>query len=150
MGRILKYNMLMRFILFVLMLVFLGKEACCQNFSFVVQPLRPKEEDAFFAQSAETRSQKHCMATRAGKIVIVSGAVVTILGITYMLTPYAKTQDDLYGDSYKSATNLSIGGLSLIVAGGLVYLMGKDYESRHIEFISSTSRGNGIGIAWKF
>jgi len=94
--------------------------------------------------------KKECNATRIGKIVAIAGGAGIILGGAALLSGWAKAHDDGYGSSYKEATAVAVGGLSSAVIGGVLYLVGQDYDERKLRKFSVKSNGKSVGVIYHF
>jgi hypothetical protein len=94
--------------------------------------------------------KKHCAATQVGKVMMITGGAAAITGVVMLLSPYSKDNDQGHGEGYKTSEEVAIAGGSLTVIGGLVYLLGREEDTRNKRRFEVLSAKNKIGLVYHF
>jgi hypothetical protein len=94
--------------------------------------------------------KKHCAATQVGKVMMIAGGATAITGVVMLVSPYSKDNDKGHGEGYKTSEEVAIAGGAVTIIGGLVYLLGREEDTRNKRRFEVMSTKNKIGLVYHF
>lgn len=89
-------------------------------------------------------------ATKVGKIVSYVGVGCIVVGGVALTSGWAKKNDDGYGGSYKEATALALGGLTLLATGLVTYMIGHDNDQRRLKNFHIKGDNKKVSLVYNF
>ncbi len=91
-----------------------------------------------------------CRATKIGKVVSLVGVGCIVVGGVALTSGWAKKNDDGYGTSYKEATAVALGGLTLLATGLVTYMIGNDNDKRRLKNFHIKGDNKKVSLVYNF